>query len=64
MLKTKPDIMLGGGLNYYVSKNNFKDSKYNNIFEKVHYAAALEPQSKEDGLFEEVLKRAGNGLFR
>ncbi|MDR1124125.1 MAG: alkaline phosphatase [Elusimicrobiota bacterium] len=63
MLKTKPDIMLGGGLNYYVSKNNLKDSKYNNIFEKVHYAAALEPQSKDDGLFEQVLKSGYQLVF-
>lgn len=63
MLKTKPDVMLGGGLNYYVSKNNLKDSKYHNIFEKVHYAAALDPQAEDDGLFEKVLKSGYQLVF-
>jgi alkaline phosphatase len=56
MLQTKPDVVLGGGLNYFISPGIVKDSKYSNIIAKVPYASSLNPKLKTDGVFEEIIK--------
>lgn len=59
MLNTGPDVMLGGGLNYYMSAADLEKS---NIISKIHFAAALEPQAR-DTIFEDVLKSGYQLVF-
>ncbi len=54
MLKTKPDVVLGGGMDYFISEN-FK-TKYANIAKKLPYAKDLNPRLQDDEVFESILK--------
>ncbi|MDR0952740.1 MAG: alkaline phosphatase [Elusimicrobiota bacterium] len=55
LLDSKLDVVLGGGLNYFMSKNNLKDPKYENILQKVPYSSTLAPRAKDDEIFKQLL---------
>lgn len=54
LLNSGADILLGGGLNYFISDKDLKDSKYSNIFKKIPYHKDLEP-ALESSLFEKLI---------
>lgn len=61
MLKVKPDVVLGGGLNYFISKEVL--TKYENVLLKVPYKDSLKPKLKSDTVFEQLLKSGYQIVF-
>lgn len=56
MLKTKPDVVLGGGLGYFLTPQGLNSGKYDNVLKKVPYLKEVKPKSKDEALFEDLLK--------
>ena len=56
LLEVKPDIVMGGGFNHFVSKNNIESGVLTNILNKVPYKDEITPKNKEDKTFETLLK--------
>ncbi len=54
LLNSGTNVLLGGGLNYFLSDKDLKDSKYSNIFKKIPYHKDLEP-ALEESLFEKLI---------
>jgi len=48
MTVTKPDLVLGGGLDYFVSKTDLENKKYADILARVPYIAEVKGQAKQD----------------
>ena len=60
LLTCGADVLLGGGLNYFVSKEDLTNPNYTAIFNKIPFSKDIEPKSKQN-LFEKVLT-SGYGL--
>lgn len=56
LLEVKPDIVMGGGFNHFVSKNNLESGVLTNILAKVPYASEITPKNQDDKTFENLLK--------
>lgn len=56
LLEVKPDIVMGGGFNHFVSKNNLKSGLLTNILGKVPYKEDITPKNTDDKIFETLLK--------
>lgn len=54
LLSSGADVLLGGGLNYFISDKDLKDEKYAGIFKKIPYSKNLSPALK-NGLFEKLI---------
>jgi alkaline phosphatase len=63
LVRTKPDVVLGGGLDYFLSKNLIEDSKYSNIIAKIPYSASLSPKLQTDEVFENLIKSGYQIVF-
>ena len=63
LLKTKPDVVLGGGMDYFMSRANLKDPRYQNIIAKMPYGDSLQPQLKNNEVFEQLLKSGYQLVF-
>ena len=56
LLEVKPDIVMGGGFNHFVSKNNLASGTLTNILNKVPYKDDIAPKNQDDNTFENLLK--------
>ncbi len=56
LLEVKPDIVMGGGFNHFVSKKNMESGDLENILKKVPYADEIDPKNKDNKTFETLLK--------
>lgn len=56
LLEVKPDIVMGGGFNHFVTKNNLESGVLTNILNKVPYASEINPKNTDDKTFETLLK--------
>ena len=63
MTVTQPDIVLGAGLNYFVSKADLKNPKYQELLKNVPYLKEVEGQAKQDGNLSKVLDSGYNLAF-
>ncbi len=63
MTVTQPDIVLGGGLNYFVSKADLENKKYNEILAQVPYIAQVKGQAKQDNNLSKVINSGYNLAF-
>lgn len=55
MTVTQPDIVLGGGLNYFVSKADLKNKKYQELLKNVPYLKDVKPHAKQNDNLSKVL---------
>ena len=55
MTITQPDIVLGGGLDYFVSETDLENKKYADILARVPYIAEFKPQAKQDDNLAKVI---------
>lgn len=63
MTVTQPDIVLGGGLNYFVSKADLKNAKYQELLKNVPYLKNVKGQAKQDDNLTKVLDSGYNLAF-
>lgn len=63
MTITQPDIVLGGGLNYFVSKKDLAEGKYTNLLATVPYLAQVKGQAKEDDNLAKIINSGYNLAF-
>ena len=63
MTVTQPDIVLGAGLNYFVSKEDLKNQKYAGILARVPYLKDVKAQAKVDGNLTKVIDSGYNLAF-
>ncbi len=56
ILEVKPDVVMGGGFNHFVSENNLKSGVLTNILNKVPYKDDIKPKNQDDTTFETLLK--------
>ena len=63
MTITQPDIVLGGGLNYFVSKTDLKNPKYQDLLKNVPYLQEVKGQAKQDDNLSKVLDSGYNLAF-
>ncbi len=56
LLEVKPDVVMGGGFNHFVSKNNLSSGVLTNILNKVPYKDDITPKNQDDTTFETLLK--------
>lgn len=54
LLNSGADVLLGGGLNYFISDQDLQDDRYSGIFKKVPYRKDLEP-ALQNGLFQKLI---------
>ena len=54
VLNSGADVLLGGGLNYFISEQDLKDERYSGIFKKAPYRKELAP-ALENGLFQKLI---------
>ena len=55
MTITQPDIVLGGGLNYFISKADLKNLRYKELLEQVPYLDKVEGKAKRDNNLSKVM---------
>ena len=55
MTVTQPDIVLGGGLNYFVSKADLKNQKYQELLAQVPYLEQVKGEAKQDNNLSKVI---------
>ena len=55
MIVTQPDIVLGAGLNYFVSKADLKNPKYQELLKDVPYLKEIKGQAKKDDNLSKVI---------
>lgn len=74
---TQPDVVLGGGLDYFISDSFITDSKYSKYLKRAPYSKGLSPKLQNNDVFnkilssgytlalnkKEMLKAKGNKLF-
>lgn len=60
LLNSGVDVLLGGGLNYFVSQEDLNNPNYSAIFNKIPFSKDIKPKSKQN-LFEKLLT-SGYGL--
>ena len=63
MTVTQPDIVLGAGLNYFVSKADLKNPKYQELLKNVPYLKQVKAQAKKDGNISKVINSGYNLAF-
>ena len=63
MTVTQPDIVLGGGLNYFLSKADLKNQKYADILAQVPYLAQVEGKAKQDDNLSKIIESGYNLAF-
>ena len=63
MTVTQPDIVLGGGLNYFISKADLKNPKYQQLLKNVPYLKDVKGQAKQDGNLTKVINSGYNLAF-
>ena len=63
MTNTQPDIVLGAGLDYFVSKKDLKSEKYAEILARVPYISAVKGQAKQDDNLSKVMNSGYNLAF-
>ena len=63
MTVTQPDIVLGGGLNYFVSKKDLAEGKYADLLAKAPYLAQVKGQAKNDDNLSKVINSGYNLAF-
>ena len=63
MIITQPDIVLGGGLNYFVSKKDLSEGKYKDLLSTVPYLAQVKGQAKTDDNLAKVINSGYNLAF-
>ncbi len=63
MTVTQPDIVFGGGLNYFVSKADLKNPKYQEILKNVPYLNEVQGKAKQDNNLLKVLNSGYNLAF-
>ena len=56
LLEVKPDIIMGGGFNHFVTQKNMESGILDNILKKVPYADEISPKNTDDKTFEKLLK--------
>lgn len=56
LLEVKPDVVMGGGFNHFVTKNNLQSGVLTNILGKVPYKNEITPKNQDDTTFETLLK--------
>lgn len=52
---TRPDVVLGGGLDYFISDTFVKDPKYAKFVKQISYAAGLSPKLANNEVFDKIL---------
>ena len=60
---TQPDIVLGGGLNYFVSKADLKNAKYQELLKNVPYLNEVQGKAKQDDNLTKVINSGYNLAF-
>lgn len=55
MTITQPDIVLGGGLNYFLSTSDLKNKKYQDILAQVPYLTEVKGDAKQDDNLSKVI---------
>ena len=63
MTVTQPDIVLGGGLDYFLSKADLKNAKYKELLAQVPYLNDVKGQAKQDGNLTKVIESGYNLAF-
>ncbi len=63
MLVTQPDLVFGGGLNYFLSKNDLEKGKYAELLARAPYFAEVEPKAKKDDNLSKVINGGYNLAF-
>ena len=63
MTVTQPDIVLGAGLNYFVSKEDLKNPKYQELLKNVPYLKDVKGQAKQDDNLSKVMNSGYNLAF-
>ena len=63
MTITQPDIVLGGGLNYFVSKADLKNAKYQELLKNVPYLNEVQGKAKQDDNLTKVINSGYNLAF-
>jgi alkaline phosphatase len=53
---TRPDVVLGGGLDYFISDTFVKDPKYSKFIKQISYASALSPKLANNEVFDKILE--------
>ena len=59
----KPDIVLGGGLDYFVSKNDLKNIKYTELLSQVPFYKDLKGKAGEDDHLSKIIDSGYNLVF-
>jgi len=54
-LATKPDVVLGGGLDYFISDDFLTDPKYSKYRKRAHYSKGLSPKLKDSTAFDTII---------
>lgn len=60
---TQPDIVLGAGLNYFVSKKDLKNPKYQELLKNIPYLKEVKGQAKVDDNLTKVIDSGYNLAF-
>ena len=63
MTAIQPDIILGAGLNYFISKTDLENKKYADILKRVPYIAEVETKAKQDDNLAKVINSGYNLAF-
>lgn len=63
MLIAQPDIVFGGGLNYFLSETDLKEGKYAELLARVPYSTEIEAKAKKDDNLLKVLNSNYNLVF-
>ena len=63
MTITQPDIVLGGGLNYFVSKADLQNPKYQELLKNVPYLNEVKGQAKKDDNLTKIISNGYNLAF-
>lgn len=63
MTVTQPDIVLGAGLNYFVSKEDLKNPKYQELLKNVPYLKEVKGQAKQNDNLSKVMNSGYNLAF-
>ncbi len=53
---TRPDVVLGGGLDYFISDTFVKDPKYAKFVKQISYASGLSPKLANNEVFDKILE--------
>ena len=56
LLEVKPEVLMGGGFNHFVTKKNMESGILDNILKKIPYASEITPKNTDDKTFEKLLK--------